>query len=134
MVPSTDSKLTRTSLQFSDSGSKLLNGDIVPMRVEANTDIRTLRRIALLVTRLREHAAELNPELNAVTAILDRIKRRVALEEPLSSDEFREMARLVAALTTKTAAPTPLNQATVGELRELLAHISPRTRRHHISH
>ena len=104
------------------------------MRVETNTDIRTLRRIALLVTRLREDAVELNPELDAVAAILDRIKRHVALEEPLSGDEFREMAGLVAALTTKTVAPTPLHQATVGELRELLAHMNPRTGRRHMSH
>ena len=104
------------------------------MRVETNTDIRTLRRIALLVTRLREDAVELNPELNAVAVILERIKRHVALEEPLSGDEFREMAGLVAALTTKTVAPTPLHQATVGELRELLAHITPRTGRRRMSH
>jgi len=95
------------------------------MRVEADTDVRALRRIALLVRRAREDWGGECPELNGIAAVIERMKRDIVLGKQLVGTDLRRMASLVGGLSCRAAATSRLNQLVVGELRDLVSHMVP---------
>ena len=104
------------------------------MRVEVDTDARTLRRVALLVMRLREDSTGLGTELDAIATIIERMKRYIVLAQPLPADDLRQLAALLAAMTSRAPTHTPLSESIRGELRELLGSVSPSRLRSRLAH
>jgi len=95
------------------------------MRVEMDTDVRALRRIALLVLRAKEDGGPCLPELEEIGEVIERMKRDVALGTPFIGEDLREMASLVGGLPCDTDDHGRVHRVVVGELRDLVAQLTP---------
>lgn len=95
------------------------------MRVEAEIDVRALRRIALLVRRAKEDWGPCCVELNEIADVLERMKRNVALRTPFSGDDLRTMVSLVRDLACESSRHERLHDPVVSELRDLAEQLTP---------
>ncbi len=89
------------------------------MRVEADTDVRALRRIALLVRRAREDCLPCSDELREIAGIIERMKQNVALDTPFPGDDLRAMASLAGRLSCELRGENRVHEAVITELRDL---------------
>ena len=95
-----------------------------------NAETRTLRRIALLVLRARQDEADrrINDRLGKIAAVIDHIKRDLAIGSRASDDDVASLALLVGGLPK--ASPHPISasvarDSTLLELRELVDELRP---------
>ena len=92
------------------------------MRVETETDVRALRRIALLVRRAREDGGSC-AELDGISDVLERMKRNIAHGTAVAGDDLREMVSLARDISCERARTDRLHVAVIDELRDLAGHL-----------
>lgn len=95
------------------------------MRVEAETDVRALRRLTLLVRRAKEDGLPCSNELGKIASILDRMRRSVALGTPSVGDDLRAVASLVGELSCERRSENRVHEAVITELRDLTDQLTP---------
>ncbi len=89
------------------------------------TDVRSLRRIALLVVRAREDWGPCCQELEDIALAIEHMKRDVALGSPHVAVDLRRIASLVRNLSCGATDRQSLQQSVMGELRDLVAQLTP---------